>query len=243
MGGYLQFADIRCSLEVNSKGSLLLSKEKKILRIYLTHRLFIVSCFKNGFLKRRFHFFFLESLIYTSDQQRRILIDTFRILKYCSNLKFFKAELCISLKDEKLIVLLHEYMKNQATNEVNVFLNGYKSLSRMNYIPKKHQFNIIRACYLLSLAARYCFDVFYIYTGVETNPIVFKYAMISVDMMNRKFKELKKGMFLGTGLKHAGYIDFKELFVIFPEAHALHHPNGSDSEYRRNNDIARNKYY
>lgn len=69
-----------------------------------------------------------------------------------------------------------------------------------------------RICYVLSLAARYCFDVFHIYTGDRSNQVFFRYAMKSVDIINRSYKNKKRNIHLSK----SGIVDFKDMCKIFP---------------------------
>lgn len=123
-------------------------------------------------------------------------------------------------------------MTQSANEDINVFFNGYTNRSHKYSIRTK------RLCYLVSLAARRCHSVFYFHGSSFINPLFFRFAMTSVDVINRKFKKVKKGIFLGNFIQSSGKMSFVDLGNIFPEAHMMDHPSGTDGEYRRNGKLS-----
>lgn len=228
MTAYIKYLGDQRSIKLEkfTNDDFLLKKDQKIDLIYFDSIPQINL--KLGFLQRPFHFNFLESVTSIQQLPNNTNIQLIKVLQYCPSLKFFKTYATIRKEDEKFVTSLYNYMRSQISNEVNIFMAGYSPYNAIiESIPLR------RIAYVICLAARYCHSVFYIYTERPTNPLIFKYAMTSVDLMNRHLKPSSRGIYLGMHLQLSGDINFSDFVAIFPIASLLRHPRGQDSGFRR----------
>lgn len=221
----------KLELIYENEKTLLREPQAKIDYIRINTKIKNFKFIRISFIRRRFHLQYLQNVEIKFDQNSKFYSKFWSLVKFCPILKFIKTPLAVLLDNEKTFTLFYLYMAQQSKEMVNIFFNG-------RYIIHEEDLRVKRICYLISMAARRCFNVCYLYGTRFISKIMFKFAMTSVDFMNRKFKNICKGVFLGSSL-NTHHAKFHELKKIFPEISIMTHPGGNDLNYRRDGKLIR----
>lgn len=119
-------------------------------------------------------------------------------------------------------------MKNKTSKKLNLmFSNIYKKT--VHYLEKNNKLD--RAVYLLSIAAREVYNVFFTYTEGDTNKLFFHKFATSLEIMNR-YDDTLRGIFLGDFHKTCKSDRVNESYVkIYALVEYTNYPNSIEREY------------
>lgn len=149
--------------------------------------------------------------------------NTIRPLIYCKSLIYFGMN-CDTFTDDSCFTAVYRLMKNKSSDKLNLMFTSIY-MKEMDALIKTEK--IDKAVYLLSLAAREVYNVFFTYTDEKTNKLFFHRFITSLEIMNR-YTSILRGVFLG--LSHRSYSGFDEHVKIYPLAKYTKYPNSTEAE-------------
>lgn len=172
-----------------------------------------------------------SNLLSYKNSNNKILMQSgrlFKVLSMCPSLKY--VAFGFSSFEDTFFAWFHKLMTNRKNHEINVFLTQLYQNSLSTCL------SVQRVFYVVSLAARYIYNVFYTYTDTVTNSLGIHYLLTSYELMNRD-AERHRGIFAGSAFasnKKGTGEQFEDYISLLPKYHTLNHPGGTEERYFRN---------